>query len=81
VGVQEVRWDKGSTVRARDYVFSMERQRKSSIGNRNFVHERIISEVKRVEFVSDRMSCIVLKGRWYITVWNAHAPSEEKSDN
>ena len=35
--------------------------------------------VKRVEFVNDRMSRIVLRSRWsYIIVLNTHAPSEEK---
>jgi hypothetical protein len=29
-----------------------------------FVHKRIILAVKRVEFVSDRMSCIILRDRW-----------------
>jgi hypothetical protein len=28
------------------------------------VHKRIISAVKRVEFVSDRMPYIILRGRW-----------------
>jgi len=38
--------------------------------------------VWRVEFVSDRMSYIVLEGRWCnIMVLNVHVPSEEKSDN
>ena len=47
-----------------------------------FVHQRIASEVKRVEFVSDRISYIVLRGRWCnIIVLNAYAPSEEKSDS
>jgi len=37
--------------------------------------------VKRVEFVSDRLSYTVLRGRWCnIIVVNVHAPSEEKSD-
>jgi len=37
--------------------------------------------VKRVEFVSDRLSYIVLRGRWRnIIVVNVHAPSEERSD-
>jgi len=37
--------------------------------------------MKRVEFVSDRVSYIVLRGRWCnIIVLNVHAPSEEKSD-
>ena len=29
-----------------------------------FVHRRIVSAVKRVEFVSDRLSYLVLRGRW-----------------
>jgi hypothetical protein len=40
---------------------------------------RIISAVKRVEFVSDRMSYIILRGRWCdIIVLNVHAPIEDK---
>jgi len=60
--------------------FSMEMKRKLSIGNGSFCTDRIVSAVKRVEFVSDRMSYIVLRGRWCnIFVLNGHAPSEEKS--
>jgi len=41
----------------------------------------IASAVKRVEFVSDRVSYIVLRGRLCnIIVLNVDAPSEEKSD-
>jgi hypothetical protein len=44
-----------------------------------FVHQRIISAVKRVQSVSDRMSYIVLRGRWcHIVVLNVHAPIEVK---
>jgi hypothetical protein len=46
------------------------------------VHKRIISAVKRVEFVSDRMSYIILRGRWcHIIVLNVHAPTEDKTDD
>jgi exonuclease III len=39
-----------------------------------------VSEVKRVEFVSDRMSYMVLRDCWYnIKVSNVNASSEEKS--
>ena len=47
-----------------------------------FVHHRIVSAVKRVEFVSNRMSYIVLRGCWCnIIVLNVHAPTEGKSDD
>ena len=37
--------------------------------------------MKRVEFVSDRLSYVVLRGCWHnIIVVNVHTPSEEKSD-
>jgi hypothetical protein len=47
-----------------------------------FVHKRIVSAVKRVEFASDRMSYIILRGRWcHIIVLNVHAPTEDKPDD
>jgi hypothetical protein len=47
-----------------------------------FVHKRIISAVKRVEFVSDWMSYIILRGRWcHIIVLNLYAPTEDKTDD
>ena len=52
-----------------------------SIGNWIFVHHRIVSVVKRVEFVTDRVSYIVLRGCWCNIVLNVHALSEEKSDD
>jgi hypothetical protein len=43
---------------------------------------RIISAVKWVEFVSDRISYIILRGRLCdIIVLNVHAPTEDKIDD
>jgi hypothetical protein len=84
--VLEVRWDKEGTVRAGDYIFSMEKETK--IINREkdsfFVHRRMVLARKRVYFVSDRMSYshIFLRGRWcIIIVLKVHAPNEGKSDD
>jgi len=81
VGEQEFRWDKGGTERAGAYIFYMEKEN-HQLGTGFFVHHRIVSAVKRVEFVSDRVSYIILRGRWCnIIVLNVHAPSEEKNDD
>jgi hypothetical protein len=40
--------------------------------------KRIMSAVQRVEFVSDRMSYIILRDRWCrVVVLNAHTPTED----
>jgi hypothetical protein len=52
------------------------------LGTGFFVHKRIISAVKRDEFVSDRMSYIIIRGRsCHIIVLNIHAPTEDKTDD
>jgi hypothetical protein len=47
-----------------------------------FEQKRIISAIKRFEFVSDRMSYIILRGHWcHIFVLSVHAPTEDKIDD
>jgi hypothetical protein len=58
----------------------MEKETKIVTWEQVFLHQRIASAVKRLEFVSDRISYIVLRGRWCnIIVLNVHAPSVENS--
>jgi len=66
-----------------DYNFSYGNEHENrQLGTGLFVRHRIVPAVKREEFVSDRVSYIVLRGRWFhVIVLNVHAPSEEKSDD
>ena len=47
-----------------------------------FCNHKMVSADKREEFVTDRISCIALRGRCFIViVLNWHAPGQEKSDD
>jgi len=82
VGVQEVRWDKGGPVieKVIYILFSpLKGNENRQLGKGFFVYHRTVPAVKRVEFISDRMSYIVLIGRWCnVIVRNVHIQSERK---
>jgi exonuclease III len=80
VGVQEVRWETGGTERAEDYTFFCGQGiGDHQLGTGFFVQKRIVSAFSKVEFVSDRMSYIILRGLWCnIIVLEVHALCEDK---
>jgi hypothetical protein len=63
VGVQEVRWETGGTERAEDYTFFYGQGNwDHQLGTGFFIRKRMVSAVRRVEFISNRMSYIILRG-------------------
>jgi exonuclease III len=73
VGVQEVRWEGEGYQTADDYTFFYGK------GNVNHQLGTGFFILKRVEFVTDKMAYITLKGHWCdIIVLNVHAPNEDK---
>jgi hypothetical protein len=83
VGVQEVSWDVGGTEPAGEYRFFYGNGNENhEFGTGFIIHKLIVSAVKSVELVSDRMPYIILRGRWCsIIVLNVHAPTEDKIDD
>jgi hypothetical protein len=82
VGVQKVRWESSVIAPAGEYTFSYGKGNENhEFGTGFFVHKRIISALKEVEYVSGKMTRITLRGRWFhIIVLNLHAPTEDKID-
>jgi exonuclease III len=79
VAIQEVRWNKEGTERARGYTFFCGKGKENhQLGTGFFVQQRTVSAVKTAEFVSDRMLYTMLRGRWCNTILlNVHAPTEQ----
>jgi hypothetical protein len=75
VGVEEVGWEKVGTEYQRITYFSMDKEMQIvSKGICFFVRKKIESAFRKVWFISDRLSYIILRSRWFsIVVLNEHS--------
>jgi hypothetical protein len=62
------------SVRAGDYTFVYRKGNENHLsGTEFFVHQRTVQAVQKVDFVSDRMPYVVLRGHWCnIIILHAH---------
>jgi hypothetical protein len=83
MGAQEVQQDcRGSEAAGEHTVFYGRRNDNHKLDTGFLVHKRIISAVKRVEFVSDKMSYITLRGPWcHIIALNVHDLTNKQTKN
>jgi hypothetical protein len=63
VAAQEIRWNKGSSQPTDDYTFFYGNgNAKYHLGTGVFIHNGFKSKVKRTEFISDKMSYVMVGG-------------------
>jgi hypothetical protein len=75
-----VRSEKGGTERVECCTFLYgQGNGDDQLGTGVFLY-KITSAVRRVQFISDKMSYVILRGRWCSIILNRHAPCEGKSD-
>jgi hypothetical protein len=69
--------------KSRVYIFFCgEGKEKHQLGTEYFVHHKIVLAIKKIDFVSDTISYIVMSRGWCnIIVLNVHITSKEKSDD
>jgi hypothetical protein len=80
--MQEVKWDRGGTKPTGEctHKFFYKKNDNDQLGTGFLVHTKIISAVKWIEFVSDRILGIILSDCWCDIVLNVHGPREDKID-
>jgi hypothetical protein len=82
VAVQQIRWDNsGSQLADNDTFFYRSGNANYHLGTGLFIPKGILSAVKRVGFLRDRMLYMILRCHRCDILLHEHAPTEEKYDD
>ncbi|EFN64073.1 Craniofacial development protein 2, partial [Camponotus floridanus] len=81
VALQETRWTGEGSLNVGSYAFHYGGSEIHSFGVGFMINKKILSAVKNVKFINERLGLLVVQGRWYkIAIINGHAPTEDKDD-
>ena len=81
VALQETRWTGEGSLNAGSYTLHYGGSETHSFGVGVMINKKILSAVRDVKFINERLGLLVVQGRWYkIAIINVHAPTEDKDD-
>ncbi|XP_018344902.1 PREDICTED: uncharacterized protein LOC108750139 [Trachymyrmex septentrionalis] len=79
VALQETRWAGKGSLNAGSYTLHYGGSEIHSLGIGFMINRKILSAVKDIKFINERLGLLVVQGRWYkIAIINVHAPTEDK---
>ncbi|XP_018357099.1 PREDICTED: uncharacterized protein LOC108757184 [Trachymyrmex septentrionalis] len=79
VALQETRWAGEGSLNAGSYTLHYGGSEIHSLGIGFMINRKILSAVKDIKFINERLGLLVVQGRWYkIAIINVHAPTEDK---
>jgi alpha-glucuronidase len=83
VSIKQVGWEKRGTELAENYTFFYEEGNEDHQLGRGFLLDKVISSaVRKFAFINNRISYIILRGRWCnIIVFNVHNVCENESED
>jgi hypothetical protein len=82
VAIQESRWTGQGEISGGKHILYYGGADKHSLGTGFVINKKLVPAICDVQFVNDRLSFLVMRGKWYKYIFiNVHCPTEEKEDD